>query len=658
MAWNDNIEAGSPAYNLAASDENTIRAVAGPGSGKSFAINKRILRLLESGVSPDKILAITFTRTAAHDLKTEISSLGIEGAEQVHTRTVHSHALRILMKDGVLEQTGRVPRMVIEHEQQPILRDLDREEFEGVRNKKRLLDSYLAGWAKLQQDIPGFTESQIDQNFKTDLLAWFNSHSGILVGEVIPIVVDYLRNNPAVEYRNEYEYILVDEFQDLNKSEQEFIRLIRGDANLVIVGDDDQSIYGFKYAHPQGIQEVDVLFGDFTDVPFDVCRRCPTLVTRMASQLISNNPNRTLGELNPFDTNPEGIVNIVQWTDYDSEMIGLSQFIIGELDKGTIEPSDILILSPRRKIGYRLRDLLLTARIPVKSYFRESVIEKDHVQRSFSLMNFLAHPEDKISLRFLLGYNSNDYRKNQYARLRQLATDRSLSIKETLDSILRAELPEANLRSIVNTYRTIIADIPNLKNTIIEDPENGFQNFFVTIEAQEDDFYELDQVYRKVIAEVGTESIEEDENNFDGWFKEVMQSMLEMIALPDTPDNIDHVRIMSLHSSKGLSAKLVILSSMIDQLMPFLPSTLEADLRDSVIQEARRLFYVAITRCKSSTNYDGRIVISSFLSIPGVEALQMGVSANPRGDLRTRSSRFVTEFGAISPAPIRGIDLN
>lgn len=658
MAWNDNIEAGSSAYNLAASNEKTIRAVAGPGSGKSFAINKRILRLLESGVSPDKILAITFTRTAAHDLKTEISSLGIEGAEQVHTRTVHSHALRILMKDGVLDQTGRVPRMVIEHEQQPILRDLDREEFEGVRNKKQLLDSYLAGWAKLQQDEPGFTESQIDQNFKTDLLEWFNNHSGILVGEVIPIVVEYLRNNPAVDYRNEYEYILVDEFQDLNKSEQEFIRLIRGDANLVIVGDDDQSIYGFKFAHPQGIQEIDALFGSFADVPFDVCRRCPTLVTQMASNLISNNPNRTLGDLNAFVDNPEGIVNIVQWIDYDAEINGLSQFIAQELKKGIIKPSDILILSPRRKIGYRLRDLLLTAGIPVKSYFRESVIKKAHVQRSFSLMNFLAHPEDKISLRFLLGFNSADYRKNQYSRLSQVAIERNLALKETLDAILRSEIPETNLSSIVATYRSIVADIPNLKNAIIDDPENGFQNFFMTNPEQEDDFYELDQLYRKVIAEIGTESIEEDENNFDSWFKEVMQSMLETIALPDTPENIDHVRIMSLHSSKGLSAKLVILTSMIDQLIPFLPNTIEAGMRDTVIQEARRLFYVAITRCKSSNEYDGRLVISSFLSIPGVEALQMGVGANPRADLRTMSSRFITEFGAICPAPIRGAELN
>lgn len=655
MAWNENIEEGSPAYNLAASDSNTVRAVAGPGSGKSFAINKRILRLLESGVSPSNILAITFTRTAAHDLKTEISSLGIDGANEVHTRTVHSHALRILMKDGVLDQTGRVPRMVIEHEQQPILRDLDREEFEGIRNKKGLLDSYLAGWARLQQDEAGFTQTPIDENFKNDLLEWFRDHNGILVGEVIPIVIDYLRNNPAAEFRNEYEYILVDEFQDLNKSEQEFIRLIRGNSNLVVVGDDDQSIYGFKYAHPQGIQEIQDLFGEYEDVPFDVCRRCPTLVTEMASELISKNPDRTLGDLIPFKSNPEGEVNIVQWPNLYSEIVGISEFIVAELEKGVISASDILILTPRRKIGYELRDLLLASEVPVKSYFRESVIDKPHVQRSFSLMNLLANPEDKISLRFLLGFDSTDYRKTQYSRLKELASTRSVSIKAVLDLILRGEIPETHLRSIVSTYRTVAADIPNLKNSILEDPVNGFQNFFVVNDDMEDDFYEIDQVYRTAINEIGTESIEENSENFDEWFKEIMSEILEAIALPDVPENIDHVRIMSLHSSKGLSAKLVILTSMIDQLIPFIP---DSDSNEDVIQEARRLFYVAITRCKSSSNYDGRLVISSFLSIPGTDALQLGVRANPKADLRTRTTRFVTDFGTTSPTPITGSELD
>lgn len=204
MAWDDGIDKGSAAYNLAYNDNKTIRAVAGPGTGKSFAIKKRILRLLESGVVPEKILAITFTRTAAHNLKTEISSLGIEGANRVHSRTLHSHALRILMKEGVLEQTGRNPRMIIEHEQKPIFRDLDRPEFGNVRNKEKLLSSYLAAWARLQHDDPGFEQTQIERDFRNDLISWLNYHGGILVGEVIPIVIEYLRNNPAVSFISSY----------------------------------------------------------------------------------------------------------------------------------------------------------------------------------------------------------------------------------------------------------------------------------------------------------------------------------------------------------------------------------------------------------------------------------------------------------------------
>ena len=657
MTWNNDIEVGSPAYNLASSNASTIRAVAGPGSGKSFAIKKRILRLLEQGIAPNKILAITFTRTAAQDLKNEISSLGIEGADEVHSRTLHSHALRILMKEGVLEQTNRNPRMVIDHEQQPILRDIDRDEFGGVRNKKKLLDAYLAGWARLQQDAPGFVQSENDENFKNDLIDWFNYHSGILVGEVIPIVIEYLRNNPATKHIEAYEYILVDEFQDLNKSEQEFIRLIRGNSNLVIVGDDDQSIYGFKFAHPQGIQEIDVLYGEYDDVPFDVCRRCPTLVTKMASALISKNPNRTLGVLNHFETNPEGEVNIVQWDDSQSELIGLSDFVSAEIGKGVIQPKDVLILAPRRRIGYKLRDLLLSKDLPVKSYFRESVIASPKVQRAFSLMNFLANPSDKISLRFLIGYNSADFRKNQYSKLKDIAIEKGLSIKETLDAILRGDIPETNLKSIIATYRIVLNDLPNLKKSILEDPENGFSNFFVKNDQDEDDFYEIDQIYRNVINEIGFEVLEEDSDKFQEWFAEVMDSILVTIALPDSPDNIDHIRIMSLHSSKGLSAKLVILTSMIDPLIPFLPKTEDKNIIDLAIQEARRLFYVAITRCKSSDDYDGRLIISSFLSIPGIEALRMGVSANPKGNLRTRTTRYVSDFGQISPQPIRGKDL-
>lgn len=654
MPWNDDLDKGTPAFNLASTDSQTIRAVAGPGSGKSFAIKRRVARLLEEGLQPDQILAITFTRTAAQDLKREISSLGIAGAEEVHSRTLHSHALKILMQADVLERTGRKPRMVIEHEIAPALRDIDRPEFEGVKEKKKLLDSYLAAWACLQTDTPGFVKDKTQELFESDFIGWLSEHKGILVGEVVPVAIDFLRNNPASQEIGKYRAILVDEYQDLNRSEQEFIRLIRGNADIVIVGDDDQSIYGFKFAHPEGIQEIDKLHGDFEDIPFNECRRCPKQVTLMASALISKNPNRTLGDLVPHAKNHDGIVEIIQWNTYEEELEGISKIIISELEKGEIRPEDVLVLAPRRRIGYRLRDNLIAAGLPVKSYFRESAISKDQVRRAYSLLNFLANPTDSISLRYLIGFGSADFRKTQYSRLCQLASDNKLSLVETLQNILKGKIEETGVKTIVEEYRKVLTSLTTIKKEIISDPIEAFQNLFIKTADDEVEFYELNQLYKNAIEEIGTEVIETDPNEFENWFKEIFSTLQESIAMPDSPEDIDHIRIMSLHASKGLSAKFVVLCSMIDHLMPFLPNELSKEEVIHQIQEQRRLFYVAITRCKASKEYAGRLIISSFMSIFGLDAVRMGIPTNPKFQLGVSSTRYLKEFGLTAPKPILG----
>jgi DNA helicase-2/ATP-dependent DNA helicase PcrA len=654
MPWNDDLDKGTPAFNLASTDSQTVRAVAGPGSGKSFAIKRRVARLLEEGLQPDQILAITFTRTAAQDLKREISSLGIAGAEEVHSRTLHSHALKILMQADVLERTGRKPRMVIEHEIAPALRDIDRPEFEGVKEKKKLLDSYLAAWACLQTDTPGFVKDKTQELFESDFIGWLSEHEGILVGEVVPVAIDFLRNNPASQEIGKYRAILVDEYQDLNRSEQEFIRLIRGNADIVIVGDDDQSIYGFKFAHPEGIQEIDKLHGDFEDIPFNECRRCPKQVTLMASALISKNPNRTLGDLVPHAKNHDGIVEIIQWNTYEEELEGISKIIISELEKGEIKPEDVLVLAPRRRIGYRLRDNLIAAGLPVKSYFRESAISKDQVRRAYSLLNFLANPTDSISLRYLIGFGSADFRKTQYSKLCHLASDNKLSLVETLQNILKGKIDDKGVKTIVEEYRKVLTSLTTIKKEIISDPIEAFQNLFIKTADDEVEFYELNQLYKNAIEEIGTEAIETDPNEFENWFKEIFSTLQESIAMPDSPEDIDHIRIMSLHASKGLSAKLVVLCSMIDHLMPFLPNELSKEEVIHQIQEQRRLFYVAITRCKASKEYAGRLVISSFMSIFGLDAVRMGIPTNPKFQLGVSSTRYLKEFGLTAPKPILG----
>src|SRR5271167_2411126 len=111
MPWNDNLPPGSPAFDIAASTHRRIRVLAGPGAGKSFAMKRRVARILEvDGVTPQSVLAVTFTRVAAEDLHRELASLGVPGANVLNGRTLHSLAMTILMRQHVLAALGRIPR--------------------------------------------------------------------------------------------------------------------------------------------------------------------------------------------------------------------------------------------------------------------------------------------------------------------------------------------------------------------------------------------------------------------------------------------------------------------------------------------------------------------------------------------------------------------
>lgn len=114
------LEVTSPAYSFAASEATRLRTVAGPGTGKSFALRRRIARLLEEGTEPRRVLAVTFTRTAAADLKAEIQALNVEGASQVIARTLHSLCFEILGREQVFRHLQRQARPLLEHEIDPL----------------------------------------------------------------------------------------------------------------------------------------------------------------------------------------------------------------------------------------------------------------------------------------------------------------------------------------------------------------------------------------------------------------------------------------------------------------------------------------------------------------------------------------------------------
>ncbi|MBN2503202.1 MAG: UvrD-helicase domain-containing protein [Anaerolineales bacterium] len=223
MPWNENLEGAS--YEIAACDDPILRVVAGPGTGKTYALMRRVARLLENGIDPRRVLLVTFTRMAAKDLQREIEALDVGNANQIKKGTLHSFCFSILNDANVLELTGRTPRMLLDFEKRFLLEDLGLGDFGNFHDRRRMLLAFEAAWATEQYQIPGWPNSEIEQEFQNHLLSWLRFHDAMLVGELIPLTLDFLQNNPANPYLSSFDHVLIDEYQDLNRAEQSLLVL-------------------------------------------------------------------------------------------------------------------------------------------------------------------------------------------------------------------------------------------------------------------------------------------------------------------------------------------------------------------------------------------------------------------------------------------------
>ena len=217
MPWDDGLE--GPSRRIAETDSSPLRVRAGPGTGKTFTLIRRVARFLEAGVDPKRTLVCTFTRAAADDLKVELENLDVADASEVRSTTIHSLCYGLLKRDAVLDIVGRIPRMLLDYEVRFLIEDLHDGIFGGVHERKRRLKAFEAAWARLLSDRPGWPNDSVDRKFHARLMDWLKFHRAMLVGELVPEALRYLRNNPA-GVSTDYSHVLVDEYQDLNAAEQ------------------------------------------------------------------------------------------------------------------------------------------------------------------------------------------------------------------------------------------------------------------------------------------------------------------------------------------------------------------------------------------------------------------------------------------------------
>jgi DNA helicase II / ATP-dependent DNA helicase PcrA len=639
MSWDDGLT--GVAWDIAATDASPLRVIAGPGTGKSFALKRRVARLLEAGQDPRRVLAVTFTRNAARALVDDLTKLGVPGSAAVRVGTLHSFCFSMLNPQDVLTRLGRVPRPIVtfttyaclRFEGAPLVADLMHAgAFGGAKASATRIRAFEAAWARLESETPGWPTEQTDRAFQQALVSWLRFHEAMLIGELVPEALSFLRNNPATPERHGFDHVLVDEYQDLNKAEQVLVDLLAEGGRTAVVGDPDQSIYSFRYANPEGIEDYAGTHPVTHDEVLDTCRRCPTGVVDVADSLIRHNhATDPHPRLLPLAGQHAGEIAIVQWQDIGRESAGIADAVQWYIHDRGYKPSDILVLTSRRLLGYQIRNNVRDAGIAVHSFYHEEPLESEPAQRAFCLLSLLANPDDRVSLRWWLGAGHATWRASEYARLRAACELSGQSPRSVLDDVVGGPLRIAGTRGLVDRYRELVTTLAGLQAMALADLVD-----ILFPDGDED---------CSVLREIALLGIEVYVTPGD-----LLDRLRTHITQPEMPEDGDFVRVMSLHKSKGLTNKVVIVSGCIEGLIPVHNDDAPTAVQDATMQEQRRLFYVAITRCTEV------LVISSALQMERALAMKTGATLQSGGGhaARTIASRFVYELGPTAPTPITG----
>lgn len=598
-------------------------------------MQRRVEQLLQEDVDGDDIFAVTFTRHAASQLKSDLNSLDIEGAEDIHALTLHSHAFSILQREDAIAALGRHPRPLSPHEKVPLHHDLSLE-IGSVPASRKKLKAVEAMWARLQHEDPGWPENEEDRNYEEAYRRWMHFHHALTIGELVPLAIRYIQMNPANEAQGEFAHLIVDEYQDLNRADQELIELLGQQANLVVIGDDDQSIYSFRHAHPEGIQEwFDRQDDPKRDVEIRTCRRCGGNIISLAESLISHNTGRIETELVPRrGREDDGRVDIVQWKTRNRETRGIAD-AVSTITAELGEADDVLVLVPRHEYGKAMgQELEQRAVESFKVHTKPEWEDKD-LGEGLSLLTLLGNPQDQVALRYWLGLAEDDWwRDKYYAYTKYTETEG----RDPLD-VLRDEeaLAEIEATGLHERWKTLQARLENLRSKTEEE-------ILDELLPLKDSTKQIGRMVRERI----NDNDEDQEGTHDEGLGRLADVVRTVIIEPDEQDLDPNINVMTYWGAKGLTAHTVIVTSLVNGILPQNPNPSDIEGKAN-LEEDRRLFYVNMTRPEE------HLILSSFRKLQRGEARRVGADIEDEGYWpTTQASRFLAELGPETPEAERG----
>jgi DNA helicase-2/ATP-dependent DNA helicase PcrA len=556
--------------------ETHARVLAGPGTGKSATVVQYIDKLHGDKNCP-KIRLLTFTRAATTELAHKI---GDEG--RLKPSTVHSFSISVLLRNPGSGGFPEPLRIADDWETAEIINpSLKREMHISIRDVKEHIREMAAGWESLnEQPASQFTKAQTNQ-----FLAVWREHRKIwgytLLSE-LPFRLREALNDHEDLKGCDIDLLVVDEYQDLNACDLDLIGLLaeRG-TSVLAVGDDDQSIYSFRHAAPEGIRRFVSDYPGCGDYTLSQSLRCGRKIIEWASHVIQFNRDRpkTRSLLKAAQGSPEGTVGLLSFADQAAEAQGIAKLVQTMIEKEKVEPAEILILlrsdfnqcfsgpitSELERLGVATAD----------AEWVKLLLAETHNRRSLALFRLLVNPNDSLAWATLLATTDgigDAFIDSIYAGAKESRTSFAQALRSQLPSKGRAAKLATALIGQVDTWVG--------ENALPENPRDGWADWILGRDLPAG--FEFDDKCSELLREV--DQLLEEDSSLDRFLGQISPVGMDLAAARS-----DGVRIMSLAKSKGLTVRAAVIAGCEEGIIPH---------ESAHSDEEARLMYVGMTRAK------------------------------------------------------------
>ena len=618
-------------YEAVINTEGPCLVIAGAGSGKTKVLTHKIAYIMEEKKAlPWNILAITFTNKAANEMKERIEGLVGEAVKDMWIGTFHSVCVRILRK--FIDRIGFESSFIIfdASDQKTMIKQCMKElEIDDKILNDRSIAAEISN-AKNDMKEPDEYEVKAHGDFRKEKIAKvynmyqkkLKENNAIDFDDIINYTIKILMENPDVleYYSNKFQYILVDEYQDTNKSQFTLVTLLASKhGNITAVGDNDQGIYSFRGADISNILNFEKDFPGTKIIKLEQNYRCTGNILKVANAVIKNNEVKYDKKL--WTENDVGSLPKVYSADneYDEGKY-IAEQIEHLMRQEKYKYSDFAVLYRMNTQSRAIEEILRRESIPYKIIGGLKFYERKEIKDIISYLRLVQNTSDNLSLNRIINEPKRGIGKTSLENVAQIAEQNNVSMYEVIKNADQYGLNRVylNSREFISCMEEIIAQkdeltISELIKKILKD--TGYTKALEnenTIEA-ENRIANLDE-FLTVAIEFEEESAENKLSDF-----------LEGITLSSDLDNMeetdDTVTLMTLHSAKGLEFPVVFLVGMEEGVFPGYKSIGEP----KELEEERRLCYVGVTRAKENlflTNSKQRTTFGSTTHNPPSRFLQ------------------------------------